>query len=141
MTPAPPPTLPSLADSQMLGVPRDSRYRRLDLLDALDNLMAEGTAMGIEQSGLCAGCRQVLHNAVDEREMQRLVRAEKEKKERLAAEKEAAKLAAAEAERAAVEAKAQEERAEMAEALKRKIRLQKQEEEAAAAAAAAAASV
>ena len=58
MTPAPPPTLPSLADSQMSGVLRDSRYRRLDLLDALDNLMAEGTAMGIEQSGLCAGCRE-----------------------------------------------------------------------------------
>lgn len=34
---------------------RDARYRRLDLLDALDNLMAEGIGMGIEQAGLCAG--------------------------------------------------------------------------------------
>ena len=36
---------------------------------------------------LCAGCRQVLHNAVDERSMQKLLRIEKQKEERMQAEK------------------------------------------------------
>ena len=61
----------------------ESRYRRLDLLDALDHLMASGSGMGIEQAGMCAGCRQVLHNALDEREMQRLVRLEKENQDHI----------------------------------------------------------
>ena len=45
--------------------------------------MASGSGMGIEQAGMCAGCRQVLHNALDEREMQRLVRLEKENQDHI----------------------------------------------------------
>lgn len=77
----------------------ESRYRRLDLLDALGHLMESGSGMGIEQAGMCAGCRQVLHNALDEREMQRLVRLDNEKQEHIVAmkvqkEQEAAAIAA-----------------------------------------------
>lgn len=61
----------------------ESRYRRLDLLDALEHLMKSGSGMGIEQAGMCAGCREVLHNALDEREMQKLLRLEKEKQDHI----------------------------------------------------------
>ena len=78
----------------------ESRYRRLDLLDALGHLMASGSGMGIEQAGMCAGCREVLHNSLDEREMQRLVRLDNEKQEQVVAmraqeEQEAAALSTA----------------------------------------------
>jgi hypothetical protein len=72
------------------------RYRRLDLLDALSNLMAHGVGMGVEHAGLVAGCRQVLHNAYDEREMQRLIKAEHTKAEQAEAAKAAQEQQAAE---------------------------------------------
>ena len=49
--------------------------------------MESGSGMGIEQAGRCAGCRQVLHNALDERELQRLLRLDNEKQEQIVAMK------------------------------------------------------